>query len=246
MTCVIPTVQAPGMLWTSKLNRLALSALSALIGLMLAYFAGKDAWGYLLIAFAEAFVYLVPALLLFPIEKRKKSSNAWGVVLALGLLFSGPSSFIQTLWERYLRWLGFNGMKVTGVEEAKDFTTFASQLFLYIIAAPISEEWFLRKLQSFMQGKLKQGTAIVFCAVLFGLFHRSLVALPSLLLMGVCAGYLYAWTNCLLAATVFHQGYNLAAFFWPRQGVSTLMSLLLGLGFLAVYTFYYRRNLPCD
>lgn len=90
-----------------------------------------------------------------------------------------------------------------------------------IILAPINEELLFRgMLQPVLAGHFRSSrTAIIICAVAFGLFHYPLVhTMPALALFGLVLGYLRAKSGSLMLVILVHVIFNAKTLLWLALG----------------------------
>ncbi len=99
----------------------------------------------------------------------------------------------------------------TSVFLAKDMGVILSVGFFI----PFVEEIFFRGfLQTFLKGKLGQGKAIIYTSVIFALVHvepslGSLIFVPVLYILSLCAGFIFEKERSILAPAVMHSCFNL-------------------------------------
>ena len=118
-----------------------------------------------------------------------------------------------------------------------------SQLAIAALCATLipalAEELLFRGLvQGGLARRLSQGAAIWIGAVLFALLHRSLVAFPQILAIGLALGVLRARSGGLVLPVIFHAFYNFAVLALNFSGAVPSLGMMLLC--IAVFTLSFR------
>lgn len=141
--------------------------------------------------------------------------------LGLGLALLALSWVLETLYTRY----------VYRMEDAQQLVhllitslpntpfNFLLKLLTIVVAGPLVEEILFRGyLQNALKAKLPLHVAIVLTALIFGLYHVQLAALPMLTVVGLAIGYFYHYTGSLKWSMALHMLNNLVAFVFTLYG----------------------------
>lgn len=99
-----------------------------------------------------------------------------------------------------------------------------------VVAAPILEEWFFRKILISRLLRYGQLFAVVVSALMFGLYHGNMMQLIPALALGIALGYIYTRTGNIAdtivihilnnAVSVFYSLFAAAGVFWAAALVS--------------------------
>lgn len=82
------------------------------------------------------------------------------------------------------------------------------QALITVVAAPLLEEFFFRKQLIDRSARYGEGSAILFSALMFGLFHMNLYQFFYAFLLGLVFGYVYLRTRRLRYTIFMHMSIN--------------------------------------
>ena len=82
------------------------------------------------------------------------------------------------------------------------------QILITVVGAPVLEEFFFRKQLIDRSARYGEGSAILFSALMFGLFHMNLYQFFYAFLIGLVFGYVYLRTRCLRYSILMHMSIN--------------------------------------
>ena len=150
----------------------------------------------------------IPFRVAFPFRKAKADLSIGGILVGLG------ASVFAAYAVGYLQFgLGCIGIGITMPDYDLPKTTVG--IVLYVIAVVLApafiEEMIFRG--AVMQSLRRFGDifAIVFSALIFGIFHLNLVQMPYAFIMGLCMGYFVMRTGSLWVSIIVHLINNGAA-----------------------------------
>ncbi|MBF8984858.1 CPBP family intramembrane metalloprotease [Lutibacter sp. B2] len=117
------------------------------------------------------------------------------------------------------------------VPTANDFGEYIILMFVVAVSAGICEEFFFRGLMLRGYEKIGKRKAIIFSAVLFGLFHFNIQNFAGPVVLGLIFGYLVDRTDSIFAGIIGHITNN---------GIAVTLGLLLN---LANKNQYIQQNM---
>ena len=82
------------------------------------------------------------------------------------------------------------------------------QILVTVVGAPVLEEFFFRKQLIDRSARYGEGSAILFSALMFGLFHMNLYQFFYAFLIGLVFGYVYLRTRRLRYSILMHMSIN--------------------------------------
>ena len=143
----------------------------------------------------------IPFRVAFPFRKAKADLSIGGILVGLG------ASVFAAYAVGYLQFgLEYIGIGITMPDYELPETT--AGIVLYVIAVVLApafiEEMIFRG--AVMQSLRRFGDifAIVFSALIFGIFHLNLIQMPYAFIMGLCMGYFVMRTGSLWVSIIVH------------------------------------------
>ncbi|MCT4619233.1 MAG: CPBP family intramembrane metalloprotease [Marinisporobacter sp.] len=199
------------------------------------YFQKSQITGGLMNVFGEGASNSIIVLLI--LRKVRKKSNTDFRLKYIGkwnlkILFAIISLMVgYVLW--YQNSIGIIAEKIPlpeGIEEAFEnllINPYSAVISITIIA-PIFEEIVMRgiMLEGFLN-KYKPHNAIIFSALLFGMWHLNIPQFINATLIGLILGIIYYKTNSLILCIVAHMTNNIMAIFVDFSNASSHMLLFL-------------------
>jgi len=165
----------------------------------------------------QYFIYLLPIILFLKIKaysfrdtlKLNKLTMKQIVLISLIVIFSAPfAAFLKNIM---ITILGFLGKSLPDNQVSIKIAASKNILLVILITAitpGICEETFFRGFLMSSYSKYGAKRAIIFSAVLFGIFHFDIQNLLSTIFIGIQFGYIMYKTNSLIASVIAHATFN--------------------------------------
>lgn len=161
-------------------------------------------------AYIPIYIFGIPAGILLlrklPADKAEKSSLGFGrfcvyLLICIFLMYAG--NLIGTLLSALLS----GGNAENGVVDIA-FNSSPLKILVSVILAPILEEFLFRKQIIDRCARFGEKTAILFSALVFGLFHMNLFQFFYAFLLGLVFAYIYTRTRRLHYTVILHMIIN--------------------------------------
>lgn len=141
-------------------------------------------------------------------EKKKMGAKAWwaGLCICFAFMYAGNSisNIVLTFFE------GILGITTTNpIESVVAESNILIDVLFLVIAAPILEELFFRKIVCDRIRPLGEGYAIVLSAAIFGLGHGNFYQFAYTFLIGLLLALVYVKTGKLRYSIFYHMAFNL-------------------------------------
>lgn len=145
----------------------------------------------------------------WPTPEEKKKNN-WSILIVSALLGIGMQFALSFLTERWISLMGLE--REASVPMPASAGEWAAAVVILAILPAIAEEWFFRgMIYRGMAEIMTPAIASLVTTVMFALAHRSVNALPAMLIFGAVASLLTTRGGKMRYGIVFHLCYNLTA-----------------------------------
>ncbi|MDD4081133.1 MAG: CPBP family intramembrane metalloprotease [Eubacteriales bacterium] len=209
-----------------------------------------------LLALQEILLLGLPALLIMLSSPASTQAlkglwgrpTAWhsGLSMLAAVSFTLVSVLITVVFLALLQSFGISPPEGMALVPQSPGQLVAAALCATVIPAASEELLFRGLIQGILSARFSNKVAILVSAALFALLHRSVLAFPQILAIGLVLGILRARSGGLMLPIIFHAFYNFAVLVLNYSGaVPTLGMMLLCVGIFTVsFKLMAKQEVP--